>query len=174
VHERLTVRRGDVRDTDDVAEAVGGHDAVISAVGGLKKGDDRLCVDAARSFGAALRLAGVARILFVGTAGTLEIAPGLQRMDTPDFPDVLKGEAAAQREALTFFRTEADDLEWTYISPPIHIEPGERRGAYRLGTDELLVDDDGESRISIPDYSTALLDELENPRFVRRRFTLAY
>jgi putative NADH-flavin reductase len=173
-HENLIVVEGDVTDPDTVAEQVAGHDAVISAVGGLRKGDLDLCSRAATSLVEGLRKASVKRLIFVGTAGTLKVEGGLERMDMPYFPEWLLGEARAQRAALAYFREQAGDLDWTYISPPIDIVPGERRGGYRFGTDELLRDENGESRISIPDYSDALLDELEDPKWVRRRFTLAY
>lgn len=172
--QRLTVVQGDVTDADTIAEQVASHDAVINSVSGLKIGDDDLCARAITSMVAGMRTAGVKRLLVVGTAGTLEVLPGIQRMDAPGFPEFLKGEATAQRFALNYLREQASDLDWTYISPPINIVPGERRGSYRIAVDELLQDENGESRISIPDYSDALLDELEEPRWVRRRFTLAY
>jgi putative NADH-flavin reductase len=173
-NERLTVVQGDATDADTAAEQVAGHDAVINSVSGLKSGDDDVCARAITSIVAGMRTAGVKRLIVVGTAGTLEAEPGVQRIDAPGFPEFLKGEAAAQRFALNYLREQADDLDWTYISPPINILPGERRGAYRIAVDELLVDGAGESRISIPDYSDALLDELEDPKWIRRRFTLAY
>jgi uncharacterized protein len=173
-HERLTVVQGDATDEDTVAEQVAGHDAVINSVSGVKSGDDDVCARAIAAIVTGMRAAGVKRLLNVGTAGTLEVEPGLQRMDAPGFPEFLLGEATAQRFALEYLREQADDLDWTYISPPINILPGERRGTYRVAVDELLFDDAGESRISIADYSDALLDELENPKWIRRRFTLAY
>jgi putative NADH-flavin reductase len=173
-HERLTVVQGDVTDTDTIAQQVAGHGAVINSVSGLKQGEDDLCARAIRSVVAGMRGAGVKRLIVVGTAGTLEVEPGLQRMDAPDFPDALKGEAVAQRFALNYLRNEAGDLEWTYISPPALIETGERRGDYRIAVDELLRDENGDSRISIADYADALLDELEDPKWIRARFTLAY
>lgn len=173
-HERLTVVQGDATDEATVAEQVAGHDAVVNSVSGVKSGEQDVCARAITAIVAGMRTAGVKRLLNVGTAGTLEVEPGLQRMDAPGFPEFLLGEATAQRFALTYLREQADDLDWTYISPPINILPGERRGEYRIAADELLSDEDGESRISIPDYSDALLDELEDPKWIRRRFTLAY
>jgi uncharacterized protein len=173
-HERLTVVEGDATHEDTVADQVAGHDAVINSVSGVKSGEQDVCARAITAMVAGMRTAGVKRLLVVGTAGTLEVGPGLQRMDAPGFPEFLLGEATAQRFALAYLREQADDLDWTYISPPINILPGERRGAYRIAVDELLYDDAGESRISIPDYSDALLDELEDPKWIRRRFTLAY
>jgi putative NADH-flavin reductase len=172
--EGLTVVRGDATDEDTVAEQVAGHDAVINSVSGVKSGEQDVCARAITAIVAGMRRAGVKRLLNVGTAGTLEVEPGLQRMDAPGFPEFLLGEATAQRFVLNYLRDEAGDLDWTYISPPINIVPGERRGEYRTGVDELMFDESGDSRISIPDYSDALLDELEDPKWIRGRFTLAY
>jgi len=166
--------QGDVTEPQIVEKQVAGHDAVISAVGGWREGDNTLCERAARSLVEGIRAARVRRLIVVGAAGTLEVAPGLQRMDAPGFPKELLEPAVDQRAALSYLRSSADDLDWTYFSPPALIEkPGERRGTYRLGTDQLLVDDEG-SRISIADYSSALLDEVENRNYIKRRFTIAY
>jgi putative NADH-flavin reductase len=173
-HERLAVVQGDATDPATVATQVAGHDAVINSVSGLKSGEPDACAKAITAIVAGMREAGVKRLLVVGTAGTLEAEPGVQRMDMPGFPEFLLGEATSQRFALNYLREEVDDLDWTYISPPINIEPGERRGSYRVAVDELLRDADGQSRISIADFSDALLDELEEPKWIRRRFTLAY
>jgi putative NADH-flavin reductase len=108
----------------------------------------------------------------VGGAGSLEVAPGLQLVDTPDFPAAWKSNALAAREALQIFR--AADVDWTYVSPAAIIRPGERTGAFRVGTDQLLTNEKGESIISVEDFAVAILDEIETPRFVRRRFTVAY
>ena len=54
------------------------------------------------------------------------------------------------------------------------MQPGERTGKFRLGTDQLLVDANGQSRISVQDYAFAMIDELENPRHLRQRFTVGY
>ena len=173
-HERLTVVQGDATDAETVAAQVAGHDAVINSVSGLKSGEPDACARAITAIVAGMRKAGVKRLVVVGTAGTLEGEPGVQRMDTLGFPEFLLGEATSQRFALNYLRDEVDDLDWTYISPPINIVPGDRRGQYRTAVDELMFDDAGESRISIADYSDALLDELEDPQWVRRRFAVAY
>jgi uncharacterized protein len=103
----------------------------------------------------------------------LEVAPGVQLVDTPEFPDFFKPIALAHRDALEIYRQEKD-LDWINLSPAAIIAPGERTGKYRLGTDQLVVDEKGESRISTEDYAVALLDEAENPRYNRMRITVAY
>jgi putative NADH-flavin reductase len=122
-----------------------------------------------------LSKAGVKRLLIVGGAGSLEVAPGLHLLDTPEFPAVVKPFAAAHRDALEVYRKEApSDLEWTYLSPAGVIAPGERTGQFRLGTDQLLTDEQGRSHISVEDFAIALLNELEQPQAIRRRITVAY
>jgi putative NADH-flavin reductase len=86
----------------------------------------------------------------------------------------VEGIALAHRDALEVYRKEGGELEWTYINPPALIEPGERTGKFCVGGDQLLVDGQGQSRISAEDYAIALLDEVETPKHVRKRFTVAY
>ena len=120
----------------------------------------------------AVKQAGVKRLLVVGGAGSLEVAPGLQLVNSASFPEAWKPIALAHGEALEDYRKA--DLDWTYFSPAAMFAPGERTGIFRLGTDQLVVDEKGESRISTEDYAIAMLDEVENPRFTRKRFTIAY
>jgi putative NADH-flavin reductase len=115
----------------------------------------------------------VKRLLVVGGAGSLEVRPGVALLDTPEFPAAAKEEATRGKAALNALRAE-NGLDWTFLSPSAVIGPGERTGKFRLGGDALLVGTDGKSRISIPDYAIAMVDELENPRHVQRRFTAGY
>jgi putative NADH-flavin reductase len=123
---------------------------------------------------AGLRAADVKRVLYVGGASSLEVAPGQALADTPDFPEVYKAEAREGREALDVWRKEADGLDWTYLSPAVEIGPGQRTGKYRSTDDRILFDAAGKSFISFEDYAVAVLDELERPRHVGRRFGVAY
>ena len=161
----------DVTDPASVAAAVSGADAVISAVSA--RGDDYTLVDVARSLADGLRRAGVRRLLIVGGAGSLEVAPGVRLVDTPDFHDEWKPEALAQAAALDFYRG-VDDLDWTYVSPAAYIHPGERTGHYRLGGDRLLVGDDGNSEITAEDYAIAIADLLAHGNHARQRVTAAW
>jgi len=170
--ERLTAVTGDVCDAGSVAAVATGHDAVISAVGPTGNSRPDLVVEAARALIDGLTRAGVRRLVVGGGAGSLEVAPGVQLVDTPGFPKAWRDIAIAHRDALDVYRTA--DLDWTYISPAAMLEPGERTGKYRTGTDQLLTDEKGESRISMEDLAIAFLDEVEKPRFVRRRMTVAY
>ena len=120
-----------------------------------------------------VKKAGVKRLLFVGGAGSLEIKPGVQSVDMPGFPAEYRQGALAMREALNMLRKEPS-LEWSFLSPSVDLFPGERTGKFRLGTDQLLRDANGQSRISTSDYAMAMIDELENPKYTRQRFTVGY
>ncbi len=170
---RVQVVRGDILDPADVLAAAAGHDAVISAIGPGPGADPQVLVSAARSLLDALPRAGVSRLIVVGGAGSLEVAPGVQLLDTPDFLEDWRPLARAHRDALEVYRQNAD-LEWTYISPAGFIAPGPRIGHYRTAGDQLLRDAQGKSSITIDDFAIAVVDELEQPRHIRERFTAAY
>lgn len=168
--------KADAGDADAIAALAEGHDALVVSVPPPRDGSETRgpLLAVTRSVLDAARRAGVRRLIVVGGAGSLEVAPGVRLVDTPEFPDVYRPEASAAAEQLEVIRAEADDLDWTYISPAILIEPGERTGAFRLGGDALLTDDEGDSRISAEDYAIALVDELEKNAAVRERITVAY
>jgi hypothetical protein len=169
----LRVVGGDVLDAGSVAATVVGHDAVISSIGPrADESDPQMLVQAAHALIAGLGRAGVKRLVVVGGAGSLEVAPGVRLVDTPNFPAPWKPLALAHTDALEVYHT--SDLDWTFFSPAALIQPGERTGHYRTGTDQLVTDAEGNSSISAEDYAVALLDEIEQPQFIRRRFTVAY
>jgi uncharacterized protein len=174
---RVRLVKGDATRSDDVARVIRGADAVVSAISprpnprGLPA--PSLAANA-RALIAGLRTAGVKRVLYVGGASSLEVAPGRALADQPDFPEAYKPEAREGREALAVWRTEADGLDWTNLSPAAEIGPGERMGNYRTTGDQLLVDAAGKSFITFEDYAVAVLDELERPKHVGRRFGVAY
>jgi putative NADH-flavin reductase len=173
---RVTLVQGDATDAASVASVVRGADAVVSSVSPRpgSTGNAPSLVDVARTMIAGLREAEVKRLVVVGGAASLEVAPGLALLDTPDFPEIYRDEATQGRDSLKVYRAEADGLDWTFISPAIVIQPGERTGRYRTTDDTMLFDANGQSVISYEDYAVALLDELENPRHVGRRFGVAY
>jgi len=163
--------KGDLTDAADVAAKVKGADAIISAYN-AGAGTERVLLDAVQALIAGAKTAGVSRAIVVGGAGSLYVAPGVTVIDSGHLPEELKPIATAHRDALEILR-EAD-LDWTYLSPAAFIQPGERTGKFRLGKDDLVADAKGESRISAEDYAVALVDELEQPKHIRQRFTLAY
>jgi putative NADH-flavin reductase len=170
----LSAQAGNVLDRSGIAHAVAGQDAVISASAPSGGQPPETLTEAAHSLIAGLTQAGVKRLVMVGGAGSLEIAPGVQLLDSGKIPEAWLPMVRAHRDALNILRTEADALDWTYFSPAALIEPGERTGTFRLGGDQLLTDADGSSRISAEDYAVALLDEIEKPAHIRQRFTAAY
>jgi putative NADH-flavin reductase len=115
----------------------------------------------------------VRRLVIVGGSGSLEVAPGVRLLDTPEFNDEWKPEALQQADALAVCRS-VEDLDWTYVSPGAWIHPGERTGRYRLGGDQLLVDEHGNSEISAEDYAVAIADLLEQGGHARERITAAW
>ncbi|WLT33290.1 NAD(P)-dependent oxidoreductase [Geothrix sp. PMB-07] len=173
-HPQLRVLQADIADTPTLANLLRGHDAVISAFSGHAQPDVRgYYVKGMQSLIAAVKESGVPRLLVVGGAGSLDIAPGQQLLDSPDFPAEYRGTAEGNRDILTLLRADTH-LDWTMLSPSASIHPGERTGQFRLGEDTLLVDASGTSHISLEDYAVAMLDELERPTHVRRRFTVGY
>lgn len=171
-HPEFHKALGDVLDPASITAAVLGHDAVISAFGPGQHGDAQDVVRAARALVAGVKPAGVKRLLVIGGAGGLEVRPGLQLVDTPEFPVAWKPVAIAHRDALAVYR--GADLDWTYLAPAALIQPGVRTGRYRVAGDQLLTDAEGQSRISVEDFAVAMLDELEHPHHLRARFTAAY
>lgn len=171
--------KGDATNPDSVAEVARGADAVVSAISprpsprGLPVPS---LVNNARALIEGLPRAGVKRVLMVGGAGSLEVAPGQQLVDQPGFPEAYKGEALEGREALAVWRAQAGnaDLSWTFLSPAVEIGPGERTGSYRKTLDAVLWDAAGKSFITFEDFAVALLDELEDPAHVGKRFGVSY
>ncbi len=161
----LTAKQADLADEKKMADAVRGHDAIIVSVRYQHN-------DVLKAFTAA-KAAGVKRVLLVGGAASLEISPGVRLVDTPGFPAEIKVEALPAAEALKRVREEKA-LEWTFVSPSIMLVPGARTGKFRIGTDQVLKDEKGDSRISQEDLAVAILDELEKPRHIRKRFTVGY
>jgi len=161
----------DVTDPASVAAAVAGAESVVCAVSA--RGVDHTLTDLARSLVAGLRGAGVGRVVVVGGAGSLEVAPGVRLVDSPGFPEEYRAEALQAADALDYFRT-VEDLDWTYVSPAAEIAPGERTGSYRLGGDQLLVGADGRSHISAEDFAIAIADLAESGEKARMRVTAAW
>lgn len=162
--DRVAMRQADATDAAALAEAIRGSDAVMLA-GRFVSTDAAAILDA-------IERAGVARLLVVGGAGTLEISPGVQLIDGGAIPEAFMPEVSAGRRFLETLK--ASDADWTFLSPAALFGPGERTGQYRLGGDALMRDEKGESRISYEDLAKALVDELETPAHSRQRFSIAY
>lgn len=171
---RLTVIKGDIL-ADDLAKLVKGHDAVISAYNpgwtNPNMYDDQM--KASRALIEGVKKSGVKRLLIVGGASSLEVSPGVRLFDTVQFPEPIRGGVLGVIEELNMLRGEKE-LEWTFLSPPQNLVKGERTGHYRLGKDQIVKDAKGESKISTADLAVAMIDELEKPKHIRQRFTVAY
>lgn len=173
----LTVKEGDVQRVAEMAGLLKGHDAVVVSYspGWEPDTDFSQHVEVAQKVLQATKEAGIKRILNVGGAGSLyaDAEQGIQLVDTEEFPEAWRGGAAAQRDSLKVYQEE-QELDWTFLSPAIIIEPGERTGKFRYNTESPVFDERGESRISRQDFAVAVLNELEEPNYIRQRFTVGY
>lgn len=161
----LLLKVGDATQAARLAPLLAGHDVVISATR-FQSSDPQALI-------AAVKQAGVHRLMVVGGAASLEVAPGQPLFDAPGFPEAYKPEAAAGRKSLDVLRAEPD-LDWIFLSPSAEFAPGERTGKFRIGGDQLLRDANGKSWISMEDFAIAFVDELETPKHSRQRFTVGY
>ena len=173
--EHLIVKAGDVYDTEALAALIRGSEAIISAFNPGWK-DPNLYNDQVKgtnSIIAAIKKAGVRRVLWVGGAGGLEVKPGLRVVDEPSLPAWVKPGSLATINALEQLQ-KVPELDWSFLAPSAEMKPGKRTGKFRLGTDYLLVDANGQSSISVEDYAVAMIDELERPAHIRQPFTVGY
>lgn len=174
-HPALNAVAGDAYNAEALAAHLKGHDAVIHAFNpGWGTADIReRFIQGSQAIIAASKQADVQRLLVVGGAGSLYVAPGLQLIDTPDFPAEYKEGAEGARQALNLLKTETA-LAWSFISPPALLQPGARSGQFRIGGDQLLMNGDAPAQISVADLAVAIIDELERPHHLRQRFTVGY
>lgn len=174
--KNLKVVSADVFDTDKLAEVLKNNDAVISAYnpGWTNPNIYDDTIKGYQSIIEAVKKAGIKRLQAVGGAGSLLVAPGKTVVDSGAIPDeILPGVKALALVLKDQFLPEKE-LDWVFFSPAGTIEPGERTGKYRLGLDNLITDDQGNSKISVQDYAKAMVDELENPKHHHQRFTIGY
>lgn len=176
--ELIVPKQADVLDTEAVSQAVAGVDAVISAYnpGWTNPNIYAEYLEGAASIQTGVKQAGVKRFLVIGGAGSLEVAPGLQLIDTPDFPEEYKAGAGAARKYQGEIKSE-NELDWTYLSPAIEMHPGtsgKRTGTYRTSLDTPVFNEKRRSIISVEDLSVAVVDEIETPKHIKQRFTVAY
>ena len=163
--EGVIIKEVDINDAPALQAAVAGHDAVLSAA--------NFSTLPATAIIEPVKKSGVKRLLFVGGAGSLLLPDGSKVIDSPDFPEMYKAEASAGGVYLETLRKEAE-LDWTFLSPSAEFVPGERTGKFRLGQDHLLVSAEGRSWITFADFAIAMLDEVQDPKHSRQRFTVGY
>ena len=167
----LTIVQGDVSSADAIAAKIEGADAVVSAYAPPADDTDQL-LPVTEHFIEAVKQTGNPRLVIVGGAGSLEVAPGVTIIASGHLPAEWMPIAVSHEKVLE--QVKKSDINWTYFSPAGFFVPGERTGKFRLGTDQLIANEQGDSRISLEDYAIALVDELEKPQFERRRFTIGY
>lgn len=173
-----SVVRGDVLDPASVAEAAAGQDLVVSAFG-PGSGDPGAILAATKSLIGGVQSLGAdvprPRLITVGGSGSLRTPGGPLVWDQAGIPEPTLATMHAHGDALDFLRTvPVEEVHWTCLSPAALVEPGERTGTYRLGLDNLVVDDAGHSRVSVEDYAVALVDEIERDAHAGQRFTIGY
>jgi len=176
VHKDLIVRQSDVSSADAVAEVCKGADAVISAYNPGWKNPD-IAKETTLVYKAILegvRKAGVKRFLVVGGAGSLLISPGKRIMDSGLIPESYLPAVRALADVYLIDLTAEKSIDWVFFSPAGIIEPGQRTGKFRLGKDDMIVNEKGESKISVQDYAVAMIDEVEKPSHHKERFTIGY
>ena len=164
-------KQDDLSDVDAIAATISGADAVVSAYAPPAENTDELIGVTERQI-AAVKKAGVPRLVVVGGAGSLEVSPGVSLLASGHLPEAWVPIARSHETALHLLQ--ASDINWTYFSPAAFFEPGQRTGKFRRGTNQLISNEKGESRISMEDYAIALVDELEKPAHERARFTVGY
>ena len=163
----------DLQSDQDIAPLIRDVEAVIVSVGGRSNGNHQLVADTAQRLMTALN--GInTRIVWVGGAGSLEVAPGVTLVSTPEFPEDYKQEALAQVEALNVFKVSKSDASWTFVSPAAIIYPGDSEGQYRIGDNTFFTNSDGESKVSVTDYAIAMIDEAENAAHLNQHMSIAY
>lgn len=174
----LTAAQVDINDTGALAAVLKDRDVVLSAYNAgwtnPELYDD--FIKGSKAIQAAVKQAGVQRLVVVGGAGSLYVAPGLQLVDSPDFPAEYKAGATAARDYLNILK-EDQDLDWTFFSPAIEMHPGittGRTGHYRTDLDQPVFDAENRSRLSVQDLAVALVDEAEQAKHIRQQFTAAY
>jgi len=174
-NDNVTAVKADIYNEAEVTEAIKGLDAVVSAFNSgwtnpniyddFLRGSD--------SVQSGTKAAGIKRYLVVGGAGSLYIAPGVQLIDTPEFPEAYKAGASAAKDYLNQLKNETE-LDWTFLSPAIELTPGTRTGTFRTNLENPVFDAENRSRISVEDLAVAIVDEIEEPKHIKQRFTVGY
>lgn len=160
----LTIAKGDIATPSELAPVLRGADVVAVSI---------RWTDNAPQLLEAVRLSGVPRLIAVVGAGSLQASPGVRVLDTPEFPPAWRPGAEGAARALATLQAE-HSIDWVAFSPSWTIAPGERTGKFRIGGDQLLRDDKGESRISREDFAVAIVDEIERSAHHRQRVTIGY
>lgn len=168
----------DIFNTDALAETLKGNDVVISAYnsGWANPNIYDDFIAGSKAILEAVKKSGVKRYITIGGGGSLFVAPGLQVVDTPDFPKEYYVAASAARDYLNIIKEEKE-LDWAFFSPALEMHPGittGRTGKYRLGLENPVFNDEQRSILSVEDLAVVIADETETPKHHQIRFTAAY
>lgn len=169
----VSTRAFDLHSSAEFSPVVEGADVVIASISGRAAGNHELVAQTAERLLIALADSGK-RLLWVGGAGSLEVAPGVELVTSPEFPAEYKDEALAQGEALNVFRSSKSNTQWTFVSPAAVLYPGESEGDFRIGGDAFFTNNNGESKISVTDYAKAMIDEAQHGKYLNQRISVAY
>lgn len=176
--DNVTAVKADVYDVDDFAKVLKGHDVVVNAFnpGWTNPNIYNDFINGSKAIQEAVKKSGIKRFITIGGAGSLFVAPGVQAVDTPEFPAEIKAGATAARDYLNIIKEEKE-LDWAFFSPAFEMAPNNkngRTGKYRLGLDEPVFNDENRSILSVEDLAVVLADEAENPKHHQVRFTAGY
>lgn len=176
-NDLVTAVKEDVANVEAIAKLAEGKDAIISAynpgwtnpeIATLIKENYPKILEAAKQ-------SGVERLLIVGGAGTLFCAPGLRVVDSGVIPAEIMGGVRPLGDFYLNTLMNENDIDWIFFSPAgVFDQEGKKTGNYRLGKDDLIVDAEGNSHISVQDYADAMVNELEKPAHHKERFTIGY
>lgn len=175
-NSNLEIVKADIADTNAMVGICKGKEAIISAYNPGWTNPD-IYEETLRNYPLILEAAkrsGAKRLLCVGGAGTLFCAPGLRVVDSGAIPDAIMGGVKSLGEFYLNTLMNEKDIDWIFFSPAGTLESGKRTGKFRLGKDDLIIDENGISHISVEDYAVAMVDELENPKHHCERFTIGY
>jgi putative NADH-flavin reductase len=167
----------DVANVDAIAKLAEGKDAIISAYnpGWTNPDIATLITENYPKILEAAKKSGVERLLIVGGAGTLFCAPGLRVVDSGAIPEEIMGGVRPLGDFYLNTLMNENDIDWVFFSPAgVFDQEGKKTGNYRLGKDDLIVDAEGNSHISVQDYADAMVNELEKPAHHKERFTIGY
>ena len=172
----LTVKKGDVTDIDKIASLSKGADIIVSAynLGWNNPDIYEETLSVYPKILEAVKKSGVPRFLMVGGAGTLFVEPGVRLIDSGMIPETILPGVKSLGEFYLNTLSKEKEVDWVFFSPAENLFPGKRKGKFRLGKDNMIVDDQGESSVSVEDYAVAMIDEVEYPTHHYERFTIGY
>lgn len=176
-NDLVTAVKEDVANVEAIAKLAEGKDAIISAYnpGWTNPDIATLISENYPKILSAAKKSGVERLLIVGGAGTLFCAPGLRVVDSGAIPEEIMGGVRPLGDFYLNTLMNENDIDWVFFSPAgVFDQQGKKTGNYRLGKDDLIVDAEGNSHISVQDYADAMVNELEKPAHHKERFTIGY